>query len=439
MDSSRCAFALNGVSAVRQRHTSWTLLILAALSVWPTGCTAVQLRRSTVQQSTTLSDIYTQQVLNNVARFIHDPHALPFFAFPNQGTTAIQDSGSVGGPGTVAKNWLTVPFGFSANRQATENWVLVPVSDPGKLALMQCAYQQAIAPCIGADYHASICPDCNRLRSDFHGEDCARDGDLPCLTSFDCWLCCGKKGQVPKDCCTPYVGCCGDLYVWVPPAGREMLNRLTLTILEYAVNDPAQFSKRTKTVEIYLDAAGQPVKDSDSVKKITAEIPIDQPSQKVADMDNYSEFIQRFGDGMPEKLKARARITLRAWWEEQRDQAAENAEKNGADKRQWLRRQRVLEARLKGESAIETNISEHEYWEDWDNDQFDRFLRGLSGTERNEMRKAAEFVVSHKLIPGDIPTAAELLQGPALYKSKETATAGLQAEAERLKAASGLK
>ena len=49
----------------------------------------------------TLSDIYTQQVLNNLAMFIRNPDALPFFAFPNQGTTQIQDTGNIGNLGYV--------------------------------------------------------------------------------------------------------------------------------------------------------------------------------------------------------------------------------------------------------------------------------------------------------------------------------------------------
>ena len=87
----------------------------------------------------TLADIYTQQVMNNLAMFIENPYAIPFFAFPNQGTTQIADAGSVGGPGYTGTNFVTGPFGLSGSRQATENWVLNPISDPAKLALMRCA------------------------------------------------------------------------------------------------------------------------------------------------------------------------------------------------------------------------------------------------------------------------------------------------------------
>jgi hypothetical protein len=50
-------------------------LLLGNLCV---GCTSVQLRHSTVAHSTTLKDIYTQQVMNNLAMFLQNPDALPF-------------------------------------------------------------------------------------------------------------------------------------------------------------------------------------------------------------------------------------------------------------------------------------------------------------------------------------------------------------------------
>ena len=40
------------------------------------GCTHVQLQKDTVQQARTLSDIYQQQVLDNLAKFVYDFNSL---------------------------------------------------------------------------------------------------------------------------------------------------------------------------------------------------------------------------------------------------------------------------------------------------------------------------------------------------------------------------
>ncbi len=165
------------------------VVALIMLVLTAPGCTYVQLRKSTVNQSTTLSDIYTQQVLNNLAMFVQNPDALPFFAFPNQGTTQIQDQGTIGGPGYSSGRFASSAFGLNASRQATENWVLVPVSDPAKLSLMRCAYQQAIASCVGSDRGAiTACSDCQELRKQFYGPRGSATGrpgstrTLPALT-----------------------------------------------------------------------------------------------------------------------------------------------------------------------------------------------------------------------------------------------------------------
>src|SRR5215212_7555349 len=76
--------------------------ILTELSVIAllTGCTATHaLQRETIRQSNTVSEIHQQEVLNNLAKFVHDPNALPDFAWPKEGSAQITDhcegSGSI--------------------------------------------------------------------------------------------------------------------------------------------------------------------------------------------------------------------------------------------------------------------------------------------------------------------------------------------------------
>lgn len=45
-----------------------------------TSCAHTQLRWNTVKQGQTLSAVYQNQVLNNLAKFVSDPHALPDFS-----------------------------------------------------------------------------------------------------------------------------------------------------------------------------------------------------------------------------------------------------------------------------------------------------------------------------------------------------------------------
>ena len=84
---------------------------------------------------------------------------------------------------------------------------------------------------------------------------------------------------------------CG-VYVCVPPQGRDVLTRLTLAILDYAVNDPVQYAKRTKQMEIYLDENGEFATQDTAARKITATIPIDEPSVELKALDKANVWIE---------------------------------------------------------------------------------------------------------------------------------------------------
>lgn len=77
---------------VRRSGIAVTLGILTLAA----GCAHRQLRWNTVRQSATLTEIYEQQVLDNLAMFVRDPGSLPFFAFPVGGGSDVTDEGSIG-------------------------------------------------------------------------------------------------------------------------------------------------------------------------------------------------------------------------------------------------------------------------------------------------------------------------------------------------------
>ncbi len=84
-----------------------------------------------------------------------------------------------------------------------------------------------------------------------------------------------------------------------------MLTRLTLTILDYAVNDARQFEKRTKTVQLNVNDDGSINYEGKGVQ-ITATLPIDAPSDWVGALDRapaYREFLARFPTGTAQRIQ----------------------------------------------------------------------------------------------------------------------------------------
>lgn len=259
--------------------------ICSFLLLWPlVGCMHIPLRSNTAYQAKTVSDLYQQQVLNNLAMFADDPNSLPYFSFANQGATGISDQGSLGASAgwarTTAGVFLFDALGTSASAQrtATSNFTLTPVNDPRKLELMRCAYQKVIANCCNTGVN-DYCPDCQtRFRVFYTGDP---DGDIrgssngvvtsECIGQA-CWFGVGTKKCVPRNCDRVLVGHYGKTFVWVQPGCRDELAKLTLVILDYAQNSPPV--QVQKTVEYYVDERGLPTTFQKAVSKVTAQIGI---------------------------------------------------------------------------------------------------------------------------------------------------------------------
>ena len=223
----------------------------------------------------TVHDIQQQQVLDNLAMFVANPTAFPYFSIASQGSTAVVDQAGL----SVAGEWqraLGVLYFYqllgtpSANRSDTENWTLNPVNDSVKLSLMRCAYQRVVGSCVGIS-PACIDPDCNKLFDAFYpapkltlpleGDCCVTCNEpqepssqpqsrgLPhvpgiitpyALTSNRCWFCWGPKAALPEYCDPNFMGHYRDTYVWVSKQGRNELTKLTLLILDIAYYDPSR-------------------------------------------------------------------------------------------------------------------------------------------------------------------------------------------------------
>jgi hypothetical protein len=143
------------------------LLIGLFVIAMASGCTANQLRRHTVNQAATIHDIYRQQVLDNLAMFVHNRNACPYFALIGQGTSTLTDTATLantnGWMRNAANDLLFASAGFnpSAMRQQQGSWQTYAVNDSVKLNVMQCIYREAVNACLGGPEDS--CQDCTNL------------------------------------------------------------------------------------------------------------------------------------------------------------------------------------------------------------------------------------------------------------------------------------
>lgn len=245
------------------------VMILAALE----GCAHVELRRRATKQVRTLSDLYQQQVLDNLAMFASDLGALPYFSYASQGTTSVTNQGAV--------SWTSV-----LQHTAQQTWQLTPVNDPRKLELMRCIYQQTIAAHSMRAIPAE-CPDCRRLFQNFYtGDPELRIDQRPGLgtVTVDCvagtkWLAIGCTSCVPVRRHGVRAGRYENARVWTLPGKSDELAKLTLVILDYALHDPPAQPK--KTVSYHLNEQGELTSADKAMLSVSGEVPASQPSDKL--------------------------------------------------------------------------------------------------------------------------------------------------------------
>jgi hypothetical protein len=213
------------------------------LLVLGSGCTHVQLRRSTLDQASTITSLQYQQVLSNMAAFHCHPEVLPHLAVVGTGGALVSDEGATNvelewDPSRLVKSLL----GLEGRRKIQEQWTLAPVINPDKLRAIRCAYQLVVQG------HATD-PECDKLLTAFLG---AGYGEW--LTQG--WYCVGARKDVPSNAI--YVAHSEDCYVWVMPEGIEGLSRLTLVMLNIATIDPNPAPEEpTKTVEQHFYSDGK--------------------------------------------------------------------------------------------------------------------------------------------------------------------------------------
>lgn len=123
------------------------LIILCILSC--PACTSDMLRHNTLNQTATLPDLQHQVVLTNLATFAYDRYAIPFHATPSDGTTQIQDNGSITSQLLNATS-RTLTLGLS--RTAVDQWSMTPVTESVELRILRAAYRRAFDPQVDLYY-----------------------------------------------------------------------------------------------------------------------------------------------------------------------------------------------------------------------------------------------------------------------------------------------
>lgn len=177
-----CSLNWHSIKGLMMRLFSFMLISLFV------GCVHVPLRKNTLKQAQSLSDLHEQQVLSNIAKSIAEPNSVPYFAIPKAGSTQVTGTGGstlslVWNPRTIVSETL----GLNASGTLSENWTLEPINNPDKLILMSCLLKHVSGKTYGE------CEDCEKRLTTFFKEK------YPiCLPQ--CWFHHGCKSDVPKHC-----------------------------------------------------------------------------------------------------------------------------------------------------------------------------------------------------------------------------------------------
>jgi hypothetical protein len=300
-------------------------LLVGLLSIACSGCAATRLRCASAEQASAVGEFQQQQVLDNLAMFVLDYNSMPYFSYANQSADSVTDQAAINANATFTRvntapssqlarivSFLSpASLAASAQRSMNHAFTITPVNDPRKLELMRCAYQLAVRSC-GRGAVSGTCPDCNTRFKVFYTGD--PNGDIrqgangittsECLNSNCCWFHIGCKKCAPKHCDCTLVGEYCDCYVWVTEEGRDELTKLTLAILDFALNNPPQ--KRTKEVVYNIDENGLPTTNNLAVGKVTASVAIDENPEALLKMSQAEEVrIADFLDYRHQRVKQR--------------------------------------------------------------------------------------------------------------------------------------
>jgi hypothetical protein len=105
------------------------------------GCTSLQLKRSTLAQGKTLTELQYEMVLDNLAMFRQAPDALPWHLKIAQGSIAINDSLNP----SFSYNWPVIShtLSLSGTRSWQDSWTVTPLVNNKFLKQLQNIYNNS--------------------------------------------------------------------------------------------------------------------------------------------------------------------------------------------------------------------------------------------------------------------------------------------------------
>ena len=112
------------------------------------GCTDTQLRITTINQGSTLTDLHYNMVLHNLATFAENQASIPWHLAITVGTAQVADAGTVHfTPAwlwslTHASSYTTFGTGTSNSRTIVQQWSTNPIVHADALKILQLAYQR---------------------------------------------------------------------------------------------------------------------------------------------------------------------------------------------------------------------------------------------------------------------------------------------------------
>ena len=217
--------------------------LYTVLFVLSTGCTSLALKRQSVAQIESTTDLRYQEVLDNLALLKHSPYSLPAYSVILAGTTKVLDQGqlisatnigreAVGKAGGTITHFQSETLDIPAQRAINENWTLDPVTSPEKLMAMRmacwwvlCGPQSVVE---NDKIHLGAKPTDDAALDDTskwgYYFDVAKD--LEALPPN--WLHCGQLCDVPHN--AMYKARNHNDWVWVTADGLEGLTQFTLIL-----------------------------------------------------------------------------------------------------------------------------------------------------------------------------------------------------------------
>ncbi len=198
--------------------------LVASLALVAPGCAADQMRFTATRIAARVPEVYQTQVMENLARTAANPGSMPYLSRVFNGTASATYNASLVASLTGQPHAFTiVNSGLSSfSRGVQANIGIDPIDNPDKLAAMQIAYREVVAPLtVTPEIHDSCL---GYLLTDMN----------PCVGSMPPpgWLQIGRKLDVPRGAAA--VAHCGATYVWVMPQDLDALTRFTYFILNVA-------------------------------------------------------------------------------------------------------------------------------------------------------------------------------------------------------------